>query len=142
MNIVKHTPFRDFENLMTNWHLPWAHEGMDFSREMAWRPSVDITEADKEFLIKVEIPEVKKNDLKVEVENGILNIKGERHEEMEDRKRHRVERFYGNFERSFTIPENVREDGVKAEMKDGMLYIHLAKAEVPQGARKHRIEIS
>ena len=142
MKLAKRTPFRDFENFMTNWHLPWAHEGMDFTRQMAWQPSVDITEEDKEFLIKVEVPEVKKEDLNVEVENGVLMIKGERREELEDKKRHRIERFYGNFERSFTIPENVREDGVVANMEDGMLYIHLAKTEIPQTARKHQIEVS
>jgi HSP20 family molecular chaperone IbpA len=65
MNIVKRTPFRDFENFMSGWQLPWAHEGMDVSRAMAWRPSVDITEEDKEFLIKVEIPEVKKSKKKI-----------------------------------------------------------------------------
>ena len=142
MSIVKRTPFRDFENFMTNWHLPWAHEGMDMSREMTWKPSVDITEENKEFLIKVEVPEVKKEDLRVEVENGVLSIKGERREETEDKKRHRIERFYGSFERSFTLPENVRDDGVEANMEDGMLYIHLAKTEIPPAARKHQIEVS
>lgn len=142
MNLVKHTPFRDFENFMTNWHLPWAHEGMDFSKEMIWQPSVDITESDKEFLIKVELPEVRKEDLNIEVEGGVLSIKGERREEMEDKKRHRIERFYGNFERSFTIPENVREDGVNARLDGGMLYIHLAKTEIPPNARKHQVKVS
>ncbi len=142
MNIVKRTPFRDFENFMTGWRFPWADEEFDVSRAMAWRPSVDITEEDREFLIKVEIPEVKKKDLKVEVENGVLSIKGERREEIEDKKRHRTERFYGNFERNFTLPDNVREDGVKARMKDGMLYIHLAKTELPKGAQRHEIQVS
>lgn len=142
MNIVKRTPFRDFENFMSGWQLPWAHEGMDVSRAMAWRPSVDITEEDKEFLIKVEIPEVKKEDLELEVDNGILIIKGERREHVKDEKRHRIERFYGNFERSFTLPENVREDGVSAKMDDGMLYIHLTKTELPKGAAKHQIKVS
>lgn len=141
MNIVKRTPFRDFENFMSGWRWPLADEGMDFSRSMTWRPSVDISEAEKEFLIKLEIPEVKKQDLKVEVENGILSVKGERREEVEDKKRHRSERFYGKFERSFTLPDNVREDGVKADMKDGMLYVHLNKTELPQSAKKHEIKV-
>lgn len=142
MNIVKRAPFRDFENFMTGWRWPSIDEGFDFPPAMAWRPSVDITEEDKEFLIKVEIPEVKKDDLHVEVENGILNIKGERREQVKDKKQHRIERFYGNFERSFTLPENVREDGVSANMDDGMLYIHLKKSELPKGAKKHEIKIS
>jgi len=141
MNIVKRTPFRDFENFMSGRQWPWLHEGMDFSSTMAWRPSVDISETEKEFQIKLEIPEVKKEDMKVEVENGILSIKGERREEVEDKKRHRTERCYGKFERSFTLPDNVRDDGVKADMKDGMLYIHLGKTKLPQSAKKHEIEV-
>lgn len=142
MNIVKRTPFRDFENFMSGWRWPWGEEGLELSSPMAWRPSVDITEEDKEFLIKVEIPEVRKEDLHVEVENGILNIKGERREELKDRKQHRTERFYGKFERSFTLPENVRDGGVSANMDDGMLYIHMAKTELPKSARKHEIKVS
>lgn len=142
MNIVKRTPFGDFENFMSGWRWPWLEEDMEPSRMMTWRPSVDITEEDKEFLIKVEVPEVKKEDLHIEVENGVLCIKGERREETKDKKHHRTERFYGNFERSFTLPENVREGGVKANMDDGMLYIHLGKSELPKGAKKHEIKVS
>jgi HSP20 family protein len=112
---------------------------MDVSRAMAWRPSVDITEEDKEFLIKVEIPEVKKEDLELEVDNGILIIKGERREHVKDEKRHRIERFYGNFERSFTLPENVREDGVSAKMDDGMLYIHLGRRLAARGMNSREV---
>ena len=142
MSLIKRTPFSDFENFMPSWNLPWAHEGMDMSREMTWRPSVDITEEDKEFLIEMEIPEVKKENLKVEVENGILNIMGERNEEFEDRKRHRIERFFGTFERSFTLPENVREDGVSANMENGMLYVHLLKTEFPKGPHRRLVDIN
>lgn len=141
MNLIKRTPFRDFEKFMTDWRFPWLEEGSDLSRAMAWRPSVDITEADDEFLIKAEIPEVRKEDIKVEVENGVLSIRGERKEEVQDRKRHRTERFHGKFERTFTLPDNVRDDGVSANMEDGMLYIHLAKTELPKGAKKHEVKV-
>ena len=141
MNIVKRTPFRDFENFMTGLRWPLLNEDMDLSALTKWRPSVDITEADKEFLIKVEIPEVKKEDLKIELENGMLTVRGERREETKDEKRHRTERFYGSFERSFTLPENVKENAISADMKNGMLYVHLAKAEKPKGANKHEIKI-
>ena len=141
MNIVKRSPFHDFEHFMSGLRLPWGNENLDFGGMMQWRPSVDITEEDKEFLVKVEIPEVKKKDLKVEVENGMLSISGERKEESKDKKRHRTERFYGSFERSFALPDNVREDGVSADMKDGMLYVHLAKSESQRGVSKHQIEV-
>src|SRR6266487_6478724 len=78
-----------------------------------WMPLVDITENDKEYLIKVELPEVKKDDVKVTVENGVLTISGERKFEREekDKKYHRIERSYGNFLRSFTLPDGA--DGSK-----------------------------
>jgi HSP20 family protein len=105
-----------------------------------WSPLVDIAEDDKEYLIKVELPEVNKDDVKVTVEGGTLTISGERKAEKEQkgRKFHRVERFYGRFERSFTIPDDAEADNVKAEFKDGVLRVHLAKSEE---ARPKQIEV-
>jgi HSP20 family protein len=82
-------------------------------------------------LIKVEPPEVQKGDVKVTVESGTLTISGERKAEKEQkgRKSHRVERYYGRFERSFSIPDDAEADDVKAEFKDGVLRVHLAKSE-------------
>ena len=62
--------------------------------------------------------------------------------EVTDKKQHRTERFYGKFERSFTLPENVLDGGIKANMDGGMLYIHLAKADFPRKAMKHEIKVS
>jgi HSP20 family protein len=94
-----------------------------------WSPLVDITEDEKEFLIKVELPEVKRDDIKVTVENGVLTISGERKFEKEEKtkKYHRVERSYGSFLRSFTLPEETESDKVNAEFKDGVLLVHLLK---------------
>lgn len=105
-----------------------------------WAPLVDIAEDDKEYLIKVELPEIHKDDVKVTVENGALTISGERKAEKEEkgRKFHRVERYYGRFERSFTIPDDAEAENVKAEFKDGMLRVHLAKSEK---ARPKQIEV-
>ena len=96
-----------------------------------WVPSVDITEDNKEYLIKAEIPEVNKNDVRVTVQEGVLTIQGERRQEKEekDKRLHRVERAYGTFVRSFSLPEDVAEENVKAEFKDGMLWVHLPKTE-------------
>jgi len=96
-----------------------------------WAPLVDITEDDKEYLIKVELPEVKKEDLSVVVENGVLTIRGERRLEKEEKGRryHRVERAYGSFTRSFTVPDDADGAKVNAEFKDGVLGVHLAKSE-------------
>ena len=106
-----------------------------------WAPLVDIAEDDKEYLIKVELPEVRKEDVKVTVEGGTLTIAGERKAEKEEKGRrfHRVERYHGRFERSFTLPDDAASDRVKAEFKDGVLQVHLAKSEK---ARPKQIEVS
>jgi HSP20 family protein len=96
-----------------------------------WAPRVDISETDKEFTIKAEIPEVKKEDVKVTVDNGVLSIRGERKQEKEEKgkKFHRVERSYGSFTRSFTLPENVDGTKIAASFKDGMLNLQIPKTE-------------
>jgi HSP20 family protein len=105
-----------------------------------WAPLVDIAEDEKEYLIKVELPEVQKDDVKVTVESGTLIISGERKAENEQkgRKFHRVERYYGRFERSFSIPDDAESENVKAEFKDGVLRVHLAKSEK---SRPKQIEV-
>jgi HSP20 family protein len=92
---------------------------------------VDISETDAEYLVKAEIPEVDKKDVKVTVQDGLLTIQGERTREKEEkgRKFHRVERSYGTFMRTFDIPDGVDEGKLKAEFKDGMLLVHLPKTE-------------
>jgi HSP20 family protein len=96
-----------------------------------WIPPVDIAEDDKEYAIKVELPGVNKEDLRVSVEGGVLSISGERKAEKEEKnkKYHRIERTYGSFARSFTLPEGTASDKVSAEFKDGVLRVHLPKDE-------------
>jgi HSP20 family protein len=96
-----------------------------------WVPRVDIAETDKAFVIKAEIPEVNKEDVKVTVHNGVLTINGERKQEKEEKgkKFHRVERYYGSFTRSFTLPDNVSETKISASFKDGMLNLQIQKTE-------------
>ena len=96
-----------------------------------WSPLVDISEDDKEYRIKVELPEVKKEDVKVTAEQGTLTIMGERKFEKEEkgRKYHRVERAYGSFGRSFSLPDDASPAKVSAEFKDGVLTVHLVKDE-------------
>ncbi|MBE0540543.1 MAG: Hsp20/alpha crystallin family protein [Verrucomicrobia bacterium] len=96
-----------------------------------WAPLVDISEDDKEYRIKVELAEVKKEDVKVTAEEGTLTIMGERKFEQEEkgRKYHRVERAYGSFGRSFSLPDDASPAKVSAEFKDGVLTVHLIKDE-------------
>ena len=92
-----------------------------------WSPEVDISEDEHGYLLKADLPEMKKEDVRVTVEDGILCVSGERKSEKEDQKRkfHRVERSYGNFRRSFTLPEDTNSSKVTADFRDGVLKVHL-----------------
>jgi HSP20 family protein len=96
-----------------------------------WSPLVDISEDDKEYVVKAELPEMKKEEIKINVLDDVLSISGERKYEKEEKgkKYHRVERAYGNFMRSFTLPEDADGSKVNAEYKDGVLKVHLPKSE-------------
>jgi len=147
--LTRWNPFREMEEMqrrlstLFDWS-PFRRSNLTSDEESItvaeWAPLVDIAEDDKEYLIKVELPEVQKDDVKVTVEGGTLTISGERKAEKEEkgRKFHRVERYYGRFERSFTIPDDAEPDNVRAEFKDGVLRVHLAKSEK---ARPKQIEV-
>ncbi len=96
-----------------------------------WSPLVDILETAQEYLIKAEVPDMRKEDVRLRVEDDLLTISGERKFQKEDQglKHHRIERAYGSFVRSFTLPEDADGSKVTAEYKDGMLHVHLLKSE-------------
>jgi HSP20 family protein len=99
-----------------------------------WSPLVDIIEDDHEYLFKADLPEMRKDDVKVTIENGILYISGERRTEKEEKKRkfHRLERFFGTFERTFTVPEDADTTKIVADFHDGVLLVHLPKRPMPK----------
>lgn len=99
-----------------------------------WSPLVDIIEDDHEYLFKADLPEMRKDDVKVTIENGILYISGERRTEKEEKKRkfHRLERFFGTFERTFTVPEDADTTKIVADFHDGVLQVHLPKRPMPK----------
>lgn len=130
MSLIRYNPMRELDDFFERFNRPsWSEGGLQAMTRSDWMPSVDIDESDDEFLIKVEVPEIRKEDIDVQVNNGVLTISGERRDEKEDKKRHRVERYYGSFSRSFTLPDNVDQENISAEQKEGMLYLHLKKAE-------------
>src|SRR3989440_8098392 len=92
-----------------------------------WSPEVDISEDDHGYLLKADLPEMKKDEVRVTVEDGVLCVSGERKSEKEDLKKkfHRIERCYGTFRRSFTLPEDADSTTVTAEFRDGVLKVHL-----------------
>jgi HSP20 family protein len=106
----------------------------------SWTPAVDIAEHDNEFVVKVELPGVSKDDVKITLESNILTIRGEKKQDRETKEEnyHRLERMYGSFQRSFTLPSTVRSDKIDAVYKDGVLTITLPKAEE---AKPKQIEV-
>lgn len=140
MSIVRWDPFRELEDMSSRLNRifgssalarPASEQGQDAMRVFDWAPTVDITETPEEFQIKAELPDVKKEDVKVSVDNGVLRLEGERKQEKEEKgkKFHRIERSYGSFLRTFALPDNVDEANVRADFKDGMLNVRLAKTE-------------
>lgn len=132
MNIVTWEPFASFEGLLNSTPSllrrmrPLESNG---GTKFEWSPSADISESDKEFLVRAELPAVKKEDVRITVDNGMLTISGERKQREEETKEkfHRVETFYGSFSRSFSLPDAVDAAAIRAESKDGIVTIHVPK---------------
>ena len=133
MNLIRWEPFNAmddtfsrFPSLFGRWPR-FAGNG-----EYDWAPSVDISETGEEYLIRAALPAVKKEDVNVTVEDGMLTLSGERRqkEEQQDEKFHKVESFYGNFSRSFALPEAVDEAAIRAESRDGVLTVHVPKTKI------------
>jgi len=97
----------------------------------AWTPAVDIFETEHEVVLKAELPDVKENEIDVRVEKNTLTLSGERKydKEFNEENALRTERYYGTFSRSFTLPNTIKQDGVKAEYKNGVLTVTLPKLE-------------
>ena len=143
MQLTKWDPFREMEDVFDRYSraIGWPRRGtQEVMATGGWAPRVDIAETDNEFTIKAEIPEVNKEDVKVTVDSGVLTIRGERKQEKEEKgkKFHRVERYYGSFTRSFTLPDNVDESKIEASFKDGMLNLQIPKTEA---AKPKAIEV-
>jgi HSP20 family protein len=102
-----------------------------------WAPTSDISETDKEYLIRVGLPGVKKEDIKVSVTNRFITVEGERKQEKEEKneKFHRVESFYGSFSRRFSLPDNIQAESVSSDYKDGVLSVRIPKNEVPKSTQ-------
>ncbi len=106
-------------------------EGEEEVRLAAWSPRVDISETDDEYIVRAEVPGVSKDDIKVTIKENVLTISGEKKQEKETKNEnfHRIERVYGSFSRTFTLPGAVKVDKVEAKFKDGVLTIKLPKVE-------------
>jgi HSP20 family protein len=125
MNVVRWSPFREFDNLFQGYERPTLPV-----RRADWLPLVDIRETSDEYQIDIEVPAVASEDLSVKVADGVLSVSGERKvadAEASEGRVHRTERHYGSFERSFKLPEDADEEAVSATSRDGVLYLTIAK---------------
>jgi HSP20 family protein len=136
MSVVRWDPFKDLNLLQErmNHLFEEANRGWragEPSATTAWSPAVDIYETDSEIIVKAEIPGVDKKDIELSLEENVLTLKGERQFEKEtkDENYHRIERAYGSFSRSFSIPAVVDEKKIEADYKEGVLTIRLPKTE-------------
>jgi HSP20 family protein len=137
MSLIRWEPFGDVDTLFGRLVQSGFANGGRLAlgannRKLDWAPSADISETEKEFVIRAELPAVKKEDVQVTYEDGIITIKGERKQQKDEKgeKFHRMETFFGGFERSFSLPGNANADAIRCESKDGILTVHVPKTEV------------
>jgi HSP20 family protein len=145
MTLIPWESMKNIEDMLDRYSraLPW-NRANSWPLMAEWNPRVDISETDGTYLIKADIPGVAKNDLKVRLDQGVLTIQGERHQEQhEDHARlHRLERFYGNFTRSFTLPDDAEASGLVAEAHDGQLTVSVPKKVAAPSAAAIQIPVS
>ena len=136
MRVIKWEPFRDVDDVFDRFFAEsmrrWPRASSATQQPREWAPAADVSETDGEYLIKAELPEVRKEDVSITVQDGVLTLAGERKQEKveEQEKVHRIERFYGSFARRFALPENADEQGIRAESRDGVVVIHIPKQRV------------
>ena len=145
MNLMRFDPYREIATLQDRLNRAFGSTFGRGDREdetlAAWAPPVDITEEKDRILITAELPGFKNDDISIQTENGMLTISGERRLEKEsgDKAYHRVERSYGRFVRSFSLPNNVDREKIQARFVDGLLHVELPKRE---DAKPRTIKIS
>ena len=135
MPVVKYNPFADVEDFPTGLRLFQDSINRLFSDQSAarpWAPPVDIFETDNDLVLKADVPDVKMEDIDIQIENGTLTLKGERRFEKNENNKgfHRIERSYGSFVRYFTLPDTVNTENVRAEYHHGVLTVTLPKKEI------------
>lgn len=146
MSIVRYDPFRDLRSLQdevnrlftTNLSRAFGDEGI---ARGAWNPSVDIYENKDQIVLEAELPGMRREDFDLSIENNVITLRGERRFEKKEESDnyHRVERSYGSFTRSFTLPQTVTAEGATAEYRNGVLRVTLPKREE---VKARKIEIS
>jgi HSP20 family protein len=137
MSLIRWEPFGGDVDALLNRLVPSSFANLSRlalggnDRKLVWSPSADISETEKEYVIRAELPAVKKEDVQVTYDDGVITLKGERKQQKDEKyeKFHRVESFFGSFERSFSLPDNANAETIRCESKDGILTVHIPKTE-------------
>ena len=139
MTLIRWEPFRELDDIFARYspffgRLAAARHGAEDEGEAGWTPVANISETETDYLIKAELPEVNKEDVKVTVDENVITISGERRKEAEheDEKVHRVESFYGHFSRSFRLPDDADINAIQAESRNGVLKVRVRKTPAPK----------
>lgn len=147
MNIVRYDPWRRMHRLQNELNSLFSQRRSDEEdvgtiATSDWAPAVDIKEEDKRYLVIADIPGVDPKDIEVQMENGILSIRGEKHEEHKEEKEgyKRVERSCGSFHRRFSLPDNADADGINAKSRHGTLEISIPKRDATTPSRRIKVE--
>ena len=135
MTIMKWEPLKDLLTLQDRMNrlfdesVRGIRPGEEALNSALWSPAVDIYETENELILKAELPEINQKDIDIQVENNTLVLRGERRFEKEAKREnfHRIERSYGAFARSFTLPTTIEQEKIRADYKDGVLQVHLPK---------------
>jgi HSP20 family protein len=133
MAIVKYNPFGELRSIQEQMNrlldLAWQKETGEELKEGLWQPPVDIYEDSESVVIKAELPDIDQKDIEVKIEDNTLTLRGERKQEKDLKKEnyHRIERYYGTFQRSFALPHTINQEKVKASCERGVLTITLPK---------------
>ncbi len=136
MTLVRFRPYKDFDmgtvpKRFSDMIDDFFNDALDVREREAFKPGVDISEDNTHYHVRVSLPGIKKEDVKINLDDNVLHISGERRQEkkQDEVKYHLLETSYGKFERAFTLPENVDSESIKAEFKDGLLHLAIEKKE-------------
>lgn len=144
-SLMQWDPFKEMTSMPSLFRLPSIRDELKRMGEGEWAPAVDLAEDDKNYTITADLPDVKKEDMKLSFENGYLTLSGERRHESEDKdskkKYHRIERSYGSYQRRFSLPDNVDAEKISANFQDGVLEVTIPKVEKEEEKSKIDVKI-
>ncbi len=136
MTLVRFRPYREVDPGLVSRSFSdmideFFSDALESRERTGFKPAVDVNEDNTHYHLQVSLPGIKKEDVKINLDDNVLHISGERHRKHKEEnvKYHMVETSYGKFERAFTLPDNIDSDSIKAEFKDGMLNLSIEKKE-------------